>query len=120
MLVVDDDPSFRYWARALLEASGYDVVDDASDGESGLAEAARLRPQVVLIDIQLPDMSGFEVARRLSETEWRPAVVLISGRGRYQYGDRVRNCGALGFIAKEHLSEDAIVAVVRGRGERRA
>ena len=66
VLIVDDHPGFRASARMLLEAEGYDVVGEAGDGQAGLEAAAELHPDVVLLDIQLPDMDGFEVAAGLT------------------------------------------------------
>ena len=65
VLIVDDHPGFRASARMLLEAEGFDVVGEAGDGRSGLDAAAELQPDVVLLDIQLPDMDGFAVAAGL-------------------------------------------------------
>ena len=64
-VIVDDHPSFRAVARTVLETDGFIVVGTASDGESGVAEALRLEPDVVLLDVELPDIDGFEVAARL-------------------------------------------------------
>ena len=66
MVIVDDHPGFRSSARALLEAAGFEVVGEAGDGASGLATVDRLRPRIVLLDIQLPDIDGFAVAERLA------------------------------------------------------
>ena len=78
VLIVDDHEGFRQVARALLEADGVQVVGEAADGESAIAEAERLRPRLVLLDVQLPGMDGFEVAARLGEASDPPAVVLTS------------------------------------------
>src|SRR5207249_10859 len=80
VLIVDDHPSLRVTARALLEAEGFDVVGEAEDGAGALAAARRLRPDVVLLDVQLPDIDGFEVAARLASNGGRPAIVLTSSR----------------------------------------
>ena len=78
VLIVDDHAEFRRSARALLEADGYTVVGEAGDGVEAIAEAERLRPEVVLLDIQLPGIDGFAVAERLASSAHPPAVVLIS------------------------------------------
>ena len=88
VLIVDDHPGFRSAARALLEADGFEVVGEAADGESGLAAAARLRPGLVVLDVQLPDLDGFEVARRLAHAGDPPVVVLVSSRDRSAYRGR--------------------------------
>jgi DNA-binding NarL/FixJ family response regulator len=112
ILVVDDHPSFRATARALLEAEGFDVVGEAEDGASALAEVERLRPEIVLLDIQLPDFDGFEVAARLRRDGAGPQLVLTSSRDAADYGSLVEESGARGFIAKDALSGAAIAALV--------
>src|SRR5256885_13801222 len=77
VLIVDDHPSFRASARMLLEDEGFDIVGEAEDGMSALAAADALRPEVVLLDVQLPDIDGFEVASRLTAGGGGPAVVLV-------------------------------------------
>src|SRR5215218_4827723 len=86
VLIVDDHPEFRSSARALLEADGYDVVGDAADGAQAISEVARLKPQLVLLDIQLPGEDGIAVAERLMVTANPPVVVLISSRRASEYG----------------------------------
>jgi DNA-binding NarL/FixJ family response regulator len=112
VLIVDDHPSFRANARALLEAEGFDVVGEAEDGESALAEAARLRPELVLLDVQLPDLDGFEVATRLTNGGGGPAVVLVSSRDGSDFGSLVERSGARGFIPKAELSGAALTALL--------
>ena len=112
MLIVDDHPGFRSAARALLEADGFDVVGEAADGESGLAAAERLRPGLVLLDIQLPDLDGFAVAERLATAEPAPAVVLVSSRDSSAYRWRLADSPARGFIPKSDLSGAAVTALV--------
>ena len=97
----------------MLEASGFQVVGEAVDAASALEAVSRLRPDVVLLDVRLPDGSGLEVAARIAGPDG-PVVVLVSTRGRRAYGDRVVACGAAGFIAKEDLTADAVLALVRG------
>ena len=112
VLVVDDHPSFRATARALLEAEGFDVVGEAEDGESALAEVARLDPEIVLLDVQLPDIDGFEVAARLARDGWTPQIVLTSSRDASDFGSLVEESGVRGFVAKDELSGAAIAALV--------
>ena len=109
VLVVDDHAGFRAAARALLEAEGYRVVGEATDGADALAAACELRPDVVLLDVQLPDIDGFEVAERLSEDA---AVVLVSSRSASSYRRRLAGTRALGFIAKADLSGETLAAVL--------
>jgi DNA-binding NarL/FixJ family response regulator len=112
VLIVDDHPGFRSAARALLEADGFDVVGEAADGESGLAAAERLRPGLVLLDIQLPDLDGFAVAERLASSQSPPAVVLVSSRDRSAYRRRLADSPACGFVAKSELSGAALSALL--------
>jgi DNA-binding NarL/FixJ family response regulator len=108
VLIVDDHPSFRASARTLLEAEGYEVVGEAEDGESAILAVARLHPDLVLLDIQLPDIDGFEVAERLRELEERPAVVLTSSRDGEDYARCIEGSGARGFVPKAELSGAAL------------
>jgi len=108
VLVVDDHEGFRSFARSFLSGEGFDVVGEAADARSAVVEARRLQPDVVLLDIQLPDGDGFEVARRLAAEPRPPAVVLISTRDAGDYGDRIASCGARGFIPKSRLSGAAV------------
>jgi DNA-binding NarL/FixJ family response regulator len=110
-LIVDDHAGFRRMARQLLEADGFAVLGEAADGETALAEAARLRPRLVLLDIQLPDLDGFEVAARLASLADPPAVVLTSNRAVSSYRQRVASSPVLGFIAKSELSGRALAAL---------
>src|SRR5262249_58315000 len=89
VLIVDDHDGFRESARALLEAEGFAVVGDAADGAAALAAALRLRPDVVLLDVQLPDVDGFAVAERLAALSEPPRGVLISSRDAAAYGPRL-------------------------------
>src|SRR5450432_2046061 len=112
VLIVDDHPSFRANARLLLEAEGYEVLGEAADGATALAAAAELSPELVLLDVQLPDMDGFEVARRLTDGGGGPAVVLVSSRDGSDYGTLVAESGARGFIAKGDLCGAALTALL--------
>jgi DNA-binding NarL/FixJ family response regulator len=112
ILVVDDHPSFRATARALLEAEGFDVVGEAEDGASALAEIGRLRPEIVLLDVQLPDIDGFEVAARLARDGSTAKIVLTSSRDAADFGSLVAESGARGFVPKDALSGAAIAALV--------
>jgi len=113
VLIVDDHPGFRSAARALLEADGFDVIGEAADGESALAAAERLRPGLVVLDIQLPDLDGFAVAERLATgSRPVPAVVLVSSRTASSYRRRLAASPALGFVAKSELSGAALSALL--------
>src|SRR5580765_8949736 len=100
VLIVDDHPSFRSSAHALLEAEGYEIVGEAEDGESAIEAAGRLHPDIVLLDVQLPDIDGFEVTRRLTSDGEGPSVVLVSSRDGGDFGPLVESSGACGFLPK--------------------
>ena len=104
VVVVDDHPSFRRCACALLTAEGFEVVGEAEDGAGAIALVPELHPQLVLLDVQLPDIDGFEVAARLLARDPTLAIVLVSSRDRSQYGPLVEASGARGFVSKEELS----------------
>ena len=112
ILIIDDDPRFRTQAGHLLEADGFVVIGHAIDGASGLEAAKSLRPDFVLLDIGLPDVDGFEVARALALDRSAPMVVLTSSRDARAYGRRMTNVHSLGFIPKEQISGAAIRALV--------
>jgi|SRR5947209_4419654 len=112
VLIVDDHTAFRESAAAMLEAEGFEVAGEAADGEAALTEVERLRPHVVLLDIQLPGLDGFGVAERLAATADPPAVVLISSRDANAYGRRLEAAAARGFIVKRELSGAALAAIV--------
>jgi DNA-binding NarL/FixJ family response regulator len=112
VLIVDDHADFRESASALLEEAGFAVVGQAADGNGAIAEVERLQPQVVLLDIQLPDLDGFAVAERLAAAPNSPAVVLISSREAAAYGPRLGAAPARGFISKRELSGAALAALV--------
>ncbi|HZC99562.1 MAG TPA: response regulator transcription factor [Actinomycetes bacterium] len=114
VLIVDDHMGFRARARALLEALGHHVVGEAADGAAAISAVGRLRPEVVLLDVQLPDLDGFEVARRVAEEPEAPAVVLVSSRELVEFGRRVADSGVRGFISKVDLSGVTLQAVLSG------
>ena len=113
VLIVDDHASFRKAARRVLEAEGFTVVGEAEDGASGVAESHRLTPDIVLLDVQLPDLDGFEVARRLASYPDPPIVILVSSRDAQDYGHEVERAPARAFIGKAELSGAKIAAALR-------
>ena len=112
ILIIDDNPGFRRQARAVLEADGLEVVGEAADGTSGLAAARSLRPDLVLLDIGLPDVDGFDVASALAVDGPPPLVVLTSSRDASEYGPRLAESGVLGFLPKDQLSGASIREMV--------
>jgi DNA-binding NarL/FixJ family response regulator len=112
VLIVDDHAGFRAFARTLLSEEGFVVVGEAEDGAGALEAARNLRPDVVLLDVQLPDTNGFAVAERIAEDPDPPQVVLISTRDASTYRRRLDSALVRGFIAKAELSGPALAALV--------
>jgi DNA-binding NarL/FixJ family response regulator len=115
VLIIDDHPSFRRLATKLLEAGGFAVIGEAEDGQAGLAEARRLQPDVVMLDVLLPDTSGFAVAQALTQGSAAPVVVLVSSRSLSDIAPALERSTAQGFIPKRELTAAAFAAVVDGR-----
>jgi DNA-binding NarL/FixJ family response regulator len=114
VLIVDDHARFRATARRALELAGWTVVGEAADGAEALLAARTLEPDVVLLDVGLPDMSGLEVARRLRDGSPRVAVVVVSTQDSADYRDLAVANGALGFIPKAELTGAGLHALLRG------
>jgi DNA-binding NarL/FixJ family response regulator len=114
VLIVDDHPSFRASARVLLESEGFTVVGEAPDGATAVTEACRLRPEVVLLDVGLPDCDGFDVCARIVAHEGKevPAVILVSSRDAADFGPLVSRSGARGFVPKAELSGERLEALL--------
>jgi DNA-binding NarL/FixJ family response regulator len=112
VLIVDDSASFRWFARALLDAEGFVVIGEADTGSAAVRAVGRLDPDVVLLDIALPDIDGFEVCARITGAgRARPAVVLTSSRDAQEYHGRLDACSARGFLPKASLTGVALAAV---------
>jgi DNA-binding NarL/FixJ family response regulator len=112
VLIVDDHPPFRALARGLLQLAGFTVVGEVGDGAAAIDASERLRPAVVLLDIQLPDTDGFAVARVLADQQDPPVVVLTSSRDSTAYRRRLAGSPARGFIPKADLSGAALAALI--------
>jgi DNA-binding NarL/FixJ family response regulator len=112
VLIVDDHDAFRASASALLEAEGFTVVGGVADGAAAVDAVERLRPDIVLLDIQLPGLDGLAVAERLALMVDSPRVVLISSRDAASYGPRLGAASACGFLAKRELSGASLTALV--------
>ena len=109
VLVVDDHEGFRAVVRAVLEADGLSVVAEVADGAAALATAERLRPDVVLLDVHLPGLDGFEVSEQLAALPTPPVVVLTSSRPIADLRRRVSGSPAAGFVPKDRLSGAALL-----------
>ena len=112
VLIVDDHAEFRSLARALLERAGFEIVGEAADGAATLRAVDATRPEIVLLDVQLPDGNGFDFAQTLCSREDAPAVVMISSRDLADFGRRLERSGARGFIPKSRLTGKALAALV--------
>jgi DNA-binding NarL/FixJ family response regulator len=112
VLIVDDHAVFRSTVRALLEYDGFEVVGEAGDGEAGVSAAVRLQPDVVLLDVRLPDIDGFAATERLVAGGSESAIVLTSSSDDPLYPDRARRSGARGFVAKHDLSGAALLRLL--------
>jgi DNA-binding NarL/FixJ family response regulator len=112
VLIVDDHPSFRASARAMLESAGFDVVGEATDGASALDAVESLEPSLVLLDVQLPDMSGFDVCAEICCRNPSPSVIFVSSRDASDYGELVSSSAAAGFVPKDELTGDAVTALL--------
>ena len=111
-LIVDDHPTFRRTARLVLEAEGYEVVGEAGDAAGAMTATRELAPHAVLLDVQLPDVDGFDVAARLTGREDGPVVILTSSRDGADFGPLIERSGARGFIPKAELSGERLRALV--------
>ena len=119
VLIVDDHAMFRVRARAIVESAGYRVVGEAEDAASALTQAAALHPDIVLLDIRLPDRDGFAVAEALQRELDPPAIVLTSSSDPRDLERKLRETNVLGFIPKEALSAARLQQIVgHGPGRR--
>jgi DNA-binding NarL/FixJ family response regulator len=112
VLIVDDHAEFRALARTVLERSGFQVVGEVGDGRSTAAAVAERRPDVVLLDVQLPDMNGFDVAEALSERADGPIIVMTSSRDATDFGSRLERSRVRGFIPKSRLTGAALAELL--------
>ena len=112
ILIVDDHRGFRLSARRILEADGFRVIGEAATGGEGLEQARRLIPDIVLLDISLPDGSGFDFAGEIGRLPSAPAVVLTSSHDIEDFGDSLNAAGARGFVPKGDLCGSTVAALV--------
>jgi DNA-binding NarL/FixJ family response regulator len=113
VLIVDDHPTFRRFARQLLEEAGYTVVGEAADGASALEAAWLLEPAIVLLDVLLPDVSGFAVAEELATRSPTPQIVLVSSRSAADFGAALDRAPARRFVTKHEFTAASLPALLR-------
>jgi len=116
VLIIDDNSAFRAAARQLLERRGFVVAAEAGNGVEGLRAATEHTPDLAIVDVQLPDLDGFEVAERLRALDQAPEVILTSSLDGTDFGALVASSSALGFIPKAELSARAIEALLAPAG----
>jgi DNA-binding NarL/FixJ family response regulator len=114
VLIIDDDATFRSLARRILESMGLSVMGEAETAEAAVAAAQELQPDVVLVDVGLPDGSGVILAGELSRLPWRPRIVLTSNDPGAVTEAVARSSGAAGFIAKQDLPGDSLRELLIG------
>ena len=110
ILIVDNYAPFRDSARSLLESEGFEVVGEAENGVTALRIAKEVHPDVVLLDVQLPDFDGFEVADRVRKLEPAPVVILTSSRDDYR--PLIPTSAARAFVRKDELSGEALASAL--------
>jgi len=111
VLLVDDNLEFLEVAATLLEGNNYEIVGKALDGEEGLAATLTLNPDVVVLDVSMPRLNGFEVAARLRQQKHRAAVVLLTFHEDVEFVRAARSLGVLGYVIKRRMASDLAVAV---------
>jgi len=114
LVVVDDHARFREAVGERLAAAGWRIVGEAATGAAAIDLVARLTPDVVLLDVVLPDMDGFAVADRLAAAGSTSAVVLTSGHERSDFAGRVLAAPVRGFLPKEMISGPALATLLAG------
>jgi DNA-binding NarL/FixJ family response regulator len=112
ILIVDDHPSFRASARAVLEAEGFDVVGEADDGASAIVATRTLAPDVILLDVHLPDANGFDLCDLLCVKDPAPDIVLVSSRDATDFNGLIETSPARGFISKADLTGEGVRALL--------
>jgi DNA-binding NarL/FixJ family response regulator len=108
VLLIDDDPVFRRLARRTLARTAMIVVGEAGTAEAGASAARDLKPDVMLVDVGLPDGDGITLAQELSALPWGPRIVLTSVDPDAASPDDVERSGAAGFISKYDWSSRGI------------
>jgi DNA-binding NarL/FixJ family response regulator len=114
VLLIDDDPAFRHLARRTLAGTSMTVVGEAEDAASGASAARDLKPDVMLVDVGLPDGDGITLAHELSALPWGPRIVLTSVDADAASPEEVVRSGAAGFVPKSDLPNRGIQLMLNG------
>lgn len=118
VLIIDDHPLFREGLKTLLTRhAGFEVIGEAGSGKEGLLEAKELKPDLVILDISLPDRSGLEVSRNIRDSLKATRVAIVSMHSKIDYITEAFRAGAMGYVAKESASErllECLETVSRG------
>ncbi|MGI9657388.1 MAG: response regulator [Gaiellaceae bacterium] len=117
VIIVDDHEGFRLSAKRLLETEGYVVVGEAADGASALEGARELTPDVMVVDVHLPDTDGFALAAELAQLVPQPRIVLVSSHDASDFGPLVDRSPAVGFVSKGELSGETLGGLLDEIGE---
>jgi DNA-binding NarL/FixJ family response regulator len=113
MVIVDDHATFRAAARLLLDGAGFLVVGEAADASTAVETVSRLHPDVLLLDVMLPDRDGFAVIESLAAANCLPQTVLVSSRDASTFRSRLGASAARGFLSKSDLSRAAVEALLQ-------
>jgi CheY-like chemotaxis protein len=112
VLVIDDDDAFRALTARMLRSWGHAVVEEAENFADGLARTVDLRPDVVLVDVGLPDGDGLVLAERIAAQPWQPLVVIVSSDAEAADDEAVLRAGAVAFVPKEDLPNGRLRAML--------
>ena len=110
VIIADDEALIRMDLREMLTNLGYLVVGEVADGRSAVNQARELRPDVVVMDIKMPDMDGIEAAKVLTEERLAPTV-LLSAYGQRELVDRAREAGVVAYLVKPYREEELAPAI---------
>lgn len=111
LLIVDDDAAIRYKLREIAEHAGINVVGEASNGQEGISEVQRLRPDIVLLDVSMPVMGGFAAARHLRESNPTVQIVFLSQYSQKVYAEEALKLGAAGYLLKAAAASELPSAI---------